>query len=137
MIPAAGVQDQELPIAPKRAGVNHPTVAWSGNLRAGPGGDRKPFLSSTGPIGIAELADSSAVDWYSQVSMHVGKGHRRGKATRVAQGCEIGTCRVFLDRAAGIVCRAGGWIEVCFELLDQVLDAVDLMREVRRVLLLG
>src|SRR6202034_4396664 len=76
MIPAAGIQDQELPIAAKRARVNNPTVAWRGNLRARPAGDGESLLGSSEAVGTTELADFHAV--HRQAQMPAGGGKRNG-----------------------------------------------------------
>ena len=49
MIPAAGIEDQELPVRAERPGIDHPAVARRGDLGAGPGGDRLcPFRCRRG-----------------------------------------------------------------------------------------
>jgi len=50
MIPATGIQDQELPIAAKRARVNNPTVTWRGNLCTGPVPMDSPFWVPPAPL---------------------------------------------------------------------------------------
>ena len=44
MIPAAGIQDQELAVGAERSGVNHPAVGRRRHLGAGAGGDRKALF---------------------------------------------------------------------------------------------
>src|ERR1051326_7147951 len=68
MIPAAGIKDQELPIAAKWSGVTHPTVAWRGYLRALMGRDRQPLLGSTGAVRCTEAANRHAVDGQTQLA---------------------------------------------------------------------
>ena len=137
MIPAAGIQDQELPIAAKRSGVNHPSVAWGGNLGSGPGGDRDALLGPADAIGPAERADWHAIDRQMHVSAHVGEGDRGGQAAGVAESRELRLCRVVGNSVGGIVRRAGRGIEAGFELGDQILDRIDLARQDRGVLPLG
>src|ERR1700733_7562947 len=136
MIPAASVQDQELPIAPKCAGVNHPTVTRRRDLRAGPGSDGKPLLGSAGAIGTAEFADSGAIDRQTQTPSQVGEGDSRGQAAGVAKRGEVGPRRILRNSPIGIQRRARRRIETRFELGDEVLDVVDLVREIGCVLLL-
>src|ERR1700731_2504458 len=115
MIPAAGIEDQELPIAAKWAGVNHPAVAWGGNLSTGPGGDGEPFLGSTDAVGGAELADSRAIDRQTQMPAGRREGYGRGKTPRILQGSEIGTRRILADGAGVAARRALGGVEARFE----------------------
>src|SRR6266404_6081050 len=44
MIPAPGIEDQELSVAAKRAGVNNPAVTRGCDLRSGPGSQRNALL---------------------------------------------------------------------------------------------
>ena len=84
MIAAAGIEDQELPIAAKPPGVNNPTVAGRGDFATGPGGDRQTFLSSAQTIGPAELPNAGAVDRQAQTPAHIGKRDGRCEAARIA-----------------------------------------------------
>src|ERR1700719_5283154 len=51
MIPATGVEDQELSVAAKRSGVHNPPVTRGCDLRAGPGRQRNALFDATGAIG--------------------------------------------------------------------------------------
>src|SRR3954471_6718378 len=62
MIPAPGVQDQELTVAAERPGVNNPAITWRCDLRAGPCCQRNAFFCAADPVGTAELANLDAVD---------------------------------------------------------------------------
>src|SRR5579872_1477813 len=130
MIAAAGIEDQELPIAAKSSGVNNPTVAGRGDFTAGASGNGNAFLGSTGTVGAAELANPHAIDRQMQASTHVAKGHRGRQTARIAQGGEFWMCRIFGDAAIGVTRRALGTVEAVFQLGDQVLDAVDLARQI-------
>src|SRR5208282_2167520 len=134
MIPAAGIEDQELPIAAKWAGVNNPTVARGGNLGAGVGCDGESLLGSADAIGGTELADSHPVDRQTQVPASRRERHRRRKAARIPECGEVGARRIFLDRAGLDASLAGGAIESLFELGDEILQIVDLMRQLRSAL---
>src|SRR5579863_717102 len=108
MITAAGIEDQELAIAAKRTGVNDPTVAGRGNLRARKGGDRLSSLGSLGPIGGAEVADFCTVDRQVQVAAHGGKRHRGREPTGVLERGKIRPGGILLDRTSLRVRDAGG-----------------------------
>src|SRR6185436_2294162 len=56
MIPAAGIQDQELPVGTEWTGINHPAVTRRCDLGARPGGHGDPPFGSTHPVGNAEIA---------------------------------------------------------------------------------
>src|SRR5690348_7930281 len=137
MIAAAGVEDQELPIAAKSSGVNNPTVAGRGNLAARPGGDRKTFLSSARAVGTAELPQANAIDWQMQMPAHIGESDRRRKSPRVAQGGKFRMRGIGGNAAVGLPAGALGAVEPGFELGDQVLDVIDLPRQVGRPLALA
>ena len=80
MIPAAGIQDQELPIAAKRAGVNYPAIARRCDLRAGVSANRQALLRSTNAVGAAKIADFRTINGQAQMSAHRRKGDRRREA---------------------------------------------------------
>src|SRR5208282_2178728 len=128
MIAAAGVQYQELPITAKWAGVNDPTVAWGGDLRPGAGGDGESLLGSAEAVGGAKLADSHAVHRQAQVPACGSERYRRGEAAGIVERGDVGS--PLLGGAGGDVSRAGGAVEARFELADQVLETVDLARQV-------
>src|SRR5579863_3182940 len=111
MIPATGIQDQELPIAPKRAGVNYPAIARRCDLRAGMSADRQALPRSTDAVRGAEFADFHAVNRQPQVSACRSERNRWDEAAGILKGGQIGARRIFLDRAGLSVRRAGGGIE--------------------------
>src|SRR6478752_1266105 len=53
MIPAPGIEDQELSVAAEGSGVNNPTITRCCDLRAGPRRQRNAFLSPPDPVGCA------------------------------------------------------------------------------------
>src|SRR6202049_3054235 len=55
MIPATGIEDQELSVAAKRPGVNHPAITRGCDLGAGPGCQGNAFLYATSAIGTAKF----------------------------------------------------------------------------------
>src|ERR1700728_358842 len=111
MIPAASIQDQELPIAAKWSGVNYPTVAWRGDLGAGMRGDGLAFLGSTDAIGCAELANFRAIDGQTQMSARCREGDRRGQPAGVFERREVGPGRILLDPARFGMGGSGGGVE--------------------------
>src|SRR5579859_5892769 len=137
MIAAAGIKDQELPIAAKWAGVNYPAVAWRGDLCALMGGNRKPLLGSTGAVDRAKAANRHAVDRQMQLAARRRKGNRRRQTAGIAQGGKLRLRCVLLDRALQRARRTRCRIEVLLELGDQVLEIVDATRQIDRALLLA
>src|SRR5947209_9469397 len=57
MIPAPGIQDQELSVAAERSGVNNPTVTRGCDLRARSGCQRNAFFDATRLVGTAKIAN--------------------------------------------------------------------------------
>src|ERR1700692_3108525 len=51
MIPAPGIEDQELSVAAEGTGVNNPAVTRGCDLRSGPGCQRNAFFRATRAIG--------------------------------------------------------------------------------------
>src|SRR6266550_9304088 len=62
IIPATGIQDQELSVAAKRAGVNHPAITRCCDLGSGPGGQRNAFFRASRAVGTAKFADLGAIN---------------------------------------------------------------------------
>src|ERR1051326_3968263 len=129
MIPAAGIKDQELPIAAKWSGVNHPTVAWRGYLRALMGRDRQPLLGSTGAVRCTEAANRHAVDGQTQLAARRRERHGWRQPAGIAQRGKLRLGRILLDRALRGACRTRCRIEGLLELGDQVLEIVDAARQ--------
>src|ERR1700761_2933931 len=116
MIAAAGIKDQELPIAAKRAGVNYPTVARGGDLRALVGRDRKTLLGSTGAVRRAETANRHPVDRKMQLAAGCSERHGGRHPPRIAERGKLRLCRVLLDRPRRSPCRARCRIETLLQL---------------------
>src|SRR5271154_2764741 len=62
MIPAPGIEDQELSVAAERSGVNNPTITRGCDLGSRPGCQRNAFFYATGAIGTAKIANLYAVN---------------------------------------------------------------------------
>src|SRR5947199_10125153 len=62
MIPAPGIEDQELSVTSERPGINNPAVTRGCDLGAGPGCQRNAFLHAAGPVGTAKFADFHTID---------------------------------------------------------------------------
>src|SRR5579862_3139378 len=137
MIPAAGIEDQELAITAKRPGVNNPAVTRGSNLGARTGCDRKSLLGSTGTVRGAELANPRSVDRQTQMPAIRRECNRGREPARVLQGGQVGARGVLLDGAGVETGLAGGGVEPLLELGNEILEVVDLMREVRGALPLG
>src|SRR5580704_7180613 len=100
MIPATGIQDQELAIAAKRPSVNDPTVAGRGNLGARSSGNRLPLLSSTDAVRAAEVADFRTVNRLLQMPAHGGESDRRREPPRILERGERRAGCILFDRAS-------------------------------------
>src|SRR4029077_282106 len=61
MIPAPGIEDQELSVAAERPGVNNPSVTRGCDLGAGPACQRNAFFGATRAVGTAKIANLAAV----------------------------------------------------------------------------
>src|ERR1700751_616848 len=90
MIPAPGIEDQELSIAAEGSGVNHPAVTWRCNLRAGPRRQRNAFFCTAGTIGTAKIANFAAVKRHLEQAPGRSEGNRGTGASWVLERGEIG-----------------------------------------------
>src|SRR5580693_3652844 len=136
MIPAASVEDQELPVTAKRSGVNNPAVAGGGNIRAGAGRDGEAFLGPTDPVRCAEFTDPYAIDRKMQMPACRRECNGRCHSAWVVECREVGPCRILFDGAGLQAGFAAGAVETLLQLADQVLQAVGLVGQVGGVLLL-
>src|SRR5580704_1897286 len=134
MIPAAGIEDQELAITAKRPGVNNPAVARGSNLGARMGCDGQALLRATGAIRGPELANPRSVDRQTQMPAIRRECNRGREPAGVLQSGQIGTRGVFLDGAGVEAGLPGGAVEALLEPADEVLEVVDLVRQVRGAL---
>src|ERR1700733_13816334 len=62
MIPATGVEDQELTVTAERSGVNNPAVTRGRDLGADPRCQRNAFFYATHAVGTAKFANPDAID---------------------------------------------------------------------------
>src|SRR6185312_7605042 len=62
MIPAPGIEDQELSVAAKWPCVNNPAITRGCDLRAGPGCQGNAFFDAACPVGTAKIANPGAID---------------------------------------------------------------------------
>src|ERR1700749_2597876 len=62
MIPATGVEDQELSVAAKRPGVNNPSITRGCYLGADPGCQGNAFFYAPCAVGTAKIANPGAVN---------------------------------------------------------------------------
>src|SRR5579872_2132742 len=69
MIPASGIEDQELSVAAKRTSVNDPSITRGCDLRAGSGCQRNAFFDAARAVGTAKFAYFDAVDRQSEQSL--------------------------------------------------------------------
>src|SRR5713101_8557513 len=88
MIPAPGIQDQELSVAAKRSGVNNPAITRCCDLGSGPGRQRNAFFNPAGTIGTAKLANLDAINRERETTLGGGKSNRRAPPGGVRQPSE-------------------------------------------------
>src|SRR3979490_1629250 len=62
MIPAPGIEDQELSGARKCSGLNNPAVTRCCDLRSGPACQRNAFFDATRTVGTAKIANPGAIN---------------------------------------------------------------------------
>src|ERR1700692_3569329 len=132
MIPAAGIEDQELAITAKRTGVNNPTVARGCNLGARTGRDGQSLLSSTGAVRGAELANPRSIGRQTEMPAIRRECNGGRESAGILQGGQIGARGVFLDGAGVEAGLPGGAVEALLQLADEGLGVVGLMRQARR-----
>src|SRR5258705_10721912 len=128
MIPATGIEDQELSVASEGTSVNNPAVTRGCDLCTGPGGQRNAFFHATCSVGTAEIANPGAINRISEESLGGGKGNRGAEPGGVLQSPQI-RLAVWSGRGAfeaGRRGRLGGTFQVLLHLGDQALQAVDL-----------
>src|ERR1700753_3243028 len=85
MIPAPGVEDQELSVAAKGTSVNDPAVTRGCDLRAGAGRQRNAFFDATRAVGTAKVPYFHTVDRQSEQSLGRCESNRRAQPGRVFQ----------------------------------------------------
>jgi len=62
MIPATGIEDQELSVAAEGTGVNNPAVTRCCDLSSRPGCQRNALFDATRPVGTAKIANLDAIN---------------------------------------------------------------------------
>src|ERR1700754_375261 len=62
MIPAPGIEDQELTVAAEGSGVHNPAIARGCDLCAGPRCQRNAFFGAAGAVRSAKIANLAAVN---------------------------------------------------------------------------
>src|SRR6476659_633575 len=80
MIPAPGIEDQELSVAAEGSGVNYPAVTRCCDLSAGLGCQGNAFFHATRPVGTAKFANLAPIDRKSEQRLGGGKGNRRAQS---------------------------------------------------------
>src|SRR5277367_3416084 len=100
------------------------------------GCDGQSLLGSTGAVRGAELANPRSIDRQMQMPAIRHKRNRGREPAGILQGGQVGAGGVFLDGAGVETGLPGGGVEPLLELADEVLEVVDLVRQVRGVLTL-
>src|SRR5665213_3571575 len=62
MIPATGIEDQELSVAAERAGVNYPAITRCCDLGTRPGCQRNALFDATCAVGTAKIANPGPIN---------------------------------------------------------------------------
>src|SRR6266700_2458230 len=89
MIPAPGIEDQELSVAAEGPGVNYPAVTRGCDLGAGPGRQRNACFDTARAVGTAKIANLAAINRQGEQSRGGGKGDRGAQPGRVLQRPQI------------------------------------------------
>ena len=121
-----------MPIAAKRPGVNNPTVARRGDLRAGRAAMERPFWVPPTPSEAPNSRIFTPLTGKRRCPRVDAKATAGDSRPGSLECREVGPGGVFLDRTGARVRGAGGGIESRFELGDQVLEAVDLAGQIGR-----
>src|SRR5213078_405919 len=66
MIPAPGIEDQELTVAAEGTGINNPAVTRGCDLCTGPRCQRNAFFYATSAVGTAKIANLGAINRVSE-----------------------------------------------------------------------
>src|SRR5437016_4495700 len=122
MIPAPGIEDQELSVAAEGSSVNDPAVTRRCDLCTRPRCQRNAFFYAARPVGTAKVADFGTINRESEKALGRGKSDSRIGAVGVFQQGRIGLVTALLG------CRGGlrGALDVLLDLADQALQIVDL-----------
>ena len=91
-------------------------------------------MNSTGTVRGAELADPRAVDRQTQMPAIRRKRNRGREPAGILQRGQIGARGVFLDGAGVEAGLPGSGVEPLLELADEVLEVIDLVRQLCGVL---
>src|SRR5713101_5871520 len=141
MIAAADVQDQELSVGSVGRRVNHPPIAWCGDLGSRSGRDRNPLLIAPRSIGSPKFTYFSTVDRQGQPAFGGNKGNCRRHSGWIVESRE-GRSRpiwgLWLVTGPGRSSR-GTFRAVARRLKssDQIFEIVDLPRQRDRPLALS
>src|SRR5439155_6884347 len=121
MIPAPGIEDQELSVAPEGSGVNNPAITRCCDLSPGLGCQGNAFFYATRTVGTAKFANLAAIDRKSEQAPGGGKCDGRAQSGRVLQrpkvGFAVGGSRSALQ--AGGCGRLGRTLQVLLHFRDQ------------------
>src|SRR5258705_10449374 len=124
MIPAPGIEDQELSVAPEGSGVNNPAVTRGCDLSAGLGCQGNAFFYATGTIGTAKIANLAAINRKGEQRPGRGKGDGRAESGRVLQRPQVGFA---VGRSRGAL-QTGGLRRFYRRFLDLLLFFVSVFR---------
>src|SRR5438105_10510333 len=123
MIPAPGIEDQELSVAAEGSGVNYPAVTRCCDLSPGPGCQRNAFFHAARAVGTAKIANLATIGRKSEQPLGGRKGDRRAQSSGVFQCPQIGLSVGGALQAGGCG-RLGGALQILLHFRDQALQAV-------------
>src|SRR4051812_36778618 len=136
MIPAPGIEDQELSIAAEGPGIDHPAVTRRRDLGAGLTYKQNALLAPAEPVGTAEIPDLVTVNRKRQETLGRGEGHRGGGPGTILESARAGlgaggrVCsRLGLGLLGGLsrlLGRFGRALQILLHLGDQPLEIANL-----------
>src|ERR1700726_538736 len=125
MIPAAGIDDQELAIAAEISGIHHPAIGWRHNLGADAGLDGDAALAAAEAVGSAVFTNPCAGHRQLQPALGVLEVKREPDAV------DLGLTRRFGGAygAGDLPFHAGDELAHVLDLLGELLGAAALAFE--------
>src|SRR4051812_20428023 len=108
MIPAPGIEDQELSVAAERSGIDHPAVARCCDRGSGPACQRNALLAPADPVGTAKIPDLVTVNRERQQALGCGERDRRGGPGAVLEIARAGLGAGGGRLGLGLPCGLGG-----------------------------
>src|SRR5947209_6689807 len=129
MIPATGVEDQELSVTTEGAGIHNPAITRRCDLGTGPGRQGGTFIDTARPIGTTEFANLGTIHGIGEHTLCGGKSNRRALARGVFQRVGV---RLVVERNS-LQAGGGGGLGRSLDVLlhggNEPLQGVNLLGE--------